>query len=110
MEGEFTALMLHQCAAVVAVNLQIDQTAQPKGSQALSQSKGSTESNTHIAGVSDGRGYQAPIPVSVFLQTQIADKRAHVHARTRTHTGKYTCRQYILYTVYKDGRFWGKCA
>lgn len=28
---EFTALMLHQCAAVVAVNLQIDQTAEPKG-------------------------------------------------------------------------------
>lgn len=33
---EFTALMLHQCAAVVAVNLQIDQTAEPKGSEALS--------------------------------------------------------------------------
>lgn len=33
---EFTALMLHQCAAVVAVNLQIDQTAEPKGSGALS--------------------------------------------------------------------------
>lgn len=28
---EFTALMLHQCAAVVVVNLQIDQTAEPKG-------------------------------------------------------------------------------
>ena len=30
---EFTALMLHQCAAMVAVNLQIDQTAEPKGSE-----------------------------------------------------------------------------
>lgn len=32
---EFTALMLHQCAAVVAVNLQIDQTAEPKGIQSV---------------------------------------------------------------------------
>ncbi len=45
--AEFTALMLHQCAAVVAVNLQIDQTAEPKGSKALSQSKGSAKSKTH---------------------------------------------------------------
>ena len=48
--AEFTALMLHQCAAVVAVNLQIDQTAEPKGSEALSLSKGSAKSKTHCRG------------------------------------------------------------
>lgn len=45
--AEFTTLMVHQCAAVVAVNLQIDQTAVLKGSEALSQSKGSAKSKTH---------------------------------------------------------------
>lgn len=44
---EFTALMLHQCAAVVALNLQIDQTAEPTGSKALSESQGSAKSKTH---------------------------------------------------------------
>lgn len=32
-EVEFTALMLHQCVPVVVVNLQIDQTAEPKDSK-----------------------------------------------------------------------------
>lgn len=45
--AEFTALMLHQCAAVVTVNPEIDQTAEPKRSTALSQSKGSAKSKTY---------------------------------------------------------------
>lgn len=36
MGATFIALALHQRAAVVAVNLQIDQTAEPRGSRALS--------------------------------------------------------------------------
>lgn len=48
MKGtEFTALTLHQCAAAEAVNLHIDQTAEPKGFRALSRSKGSAKSEFH---------------------------------------------------------------
>lgn len=36
-----------QCAVVVAVNLQIDQTTEPKGFKALSRSKGSAKSKMH---------------------------------------------------------------
>lgn len=72
--AQFTALMLHQCAAVVAVNLQIDQTAEPKGSKALSRRVKAQQSRRLTVGVSDGTGYLAP----TWIPTQI--HTAHTHA------------------------------
>lgn len=52
-EVEFTALMVHQCAAVVAVNLQIDQTAEPKDSKPYLRVRAQTSRRLAV-GVSDG--------------------------------------------------------
>lgn len=53
-EVEFTALLVHQCAAVVAVNLQIDQTAEPKDSKPYLKVRAQTSRRLAVV-VSDGQ-------------------------------------------------------
>lgn len=67
-EVEFSAFMLHRCAAVLAVNLQIDETVGREGSNALSLHRGS-ESKRLSVGVSNSSGYLGELDAYTHTHT-----------------------------------------
>lgn len=99
--SEFTALMLHQCAAVVAVNLHIDQTAEPKGiRRCLISGAGAprVERSRRLGstrlGVSDSGDYRASSRVPSNTNTNTHLMRAAISAfQTRVCTG--SCTMYL---------------